>query len=154
MSSPRFTEWLAITANLAVLAGIIVIVLELQQTQEAMLANSSTLRAQMMSENNSILIDNYFLESQAKLAAGETLTEEEMRGAREFLLRLLRHMENMHYQNQLGLVDAEAWESATRAMRNSRNTPIFDLVLPDWPNSFLASVHRASFITYLESLKN
>jgi hypothetical protein len=89
VNSHKLNRWLTLAANLGVLIGIAVIVVELQQAQTAMLADSSTARAQMISENVSISADNGINEIQAKLAAGEKLTEEELRGGREFVDRML-----------------------------------------------------------------
>ncbi|MDA1372977.1 MAG: hypothetical protein O2971_19800 [Proteobacteria bacterium] len=150
----KYNEWLSVAANIGVLLGMLFIIIELQQTQDALLANSGTLRAQMMSENNSILIDNNYLESQEKIAKGEELSIEEIKNGREFIVRMLRHWENMHFQRELGLLDDEAWEASSRGMQNMRNTPIFELAMAGWPDNFLASVHRESFLSYFESLKN
>ena len=150
MNSHQLNRWLTLAANLGVLIGIAVIVVELQQTQTAMLADSSTARAQMISENVSISADNGINEIQVKLAAGEKLTEEELRGGREFVGRMLRYFENLHYLNRIGVLDKEIWESNTRGMRGLRRTPIFIELYPSWPESEVALRYSVSFVEYME----
>jgi len=48
MKLSELNNWLTLVTNIGVLVGIGFLVLELQQTQTAMLADSSTTRAQMV----------------------------------------------------------------------------------------------------------
>ena len=152
MKQNNLNQWLTLIANLGVMIGLIVVIFELQQTQTAMLAESSSTRAQLMSENVSIGVYSRFGNLATKLQDGEGLSEEELAGANEFIGRMLRHMENVHYQYQLGVLDEEIWEAARNGMRVIRNSPVFEHIYPQWPSGMPAIIHRASFVEFVESL--
>ena len=111
MNTDKLNNWLALIANLGVLIGIIVVVVELRQTQTAMQADASTVRTEMAIENNRLAIENGFGAISGKLAAGETLTEDESKTIRLRWGRQLRYFENLHYQWQLGVLDEEIWQA-------------------------------------------
>lgn len=58
MDSNSVSKWLTLGANFGVLVGLIVVVLELQQTQVIMSAESSMQRVQMSRENASLAARN------------------------------------------------------------------------------------------------
>ncbi len=153
MNLGKLNQQLSLIANLGILIGLIVIIFELRQTQTAMLAESSSTRAQMMSENISIAVRGRYNIAQAKILAGEELEEEELLGVQEFIGRMLRHFENLHYQYRLGVLDEEIWETNLRGVSAIRNTPLFDLIYPEWPNDLAASFHNDTFVELLESLR-
>ena len=148
MNSDNLNKWLTLGANLGVLIGLIVVVLELQQTQVVMSAESSMQRAQMSRENASMAARNNIDEIGAKLAAGQEITSEELRNAREFADRLLRHYEVMHYQDQIGVLDEEIWKNNADGIRSFVSGPIFEHVYPDWPDGGIALRLRKSFVDF------
>ena len=148
MNSDSFTKWLTLGANFGVLIGLIVVVLELQQTQVNMSAESSMMRAQMSRENASLAARNNISEIETKLAAGQQITPDELRNATEFVTSLLRHYEVMHYQHQLGVLDAEIWDNNANGVRSFVSGPMFKHLYPDWPNSGIALRLRRSFVDF------
>ena len=148
MNSDNLNKWLTLAANVGVIVGLIVVILELQQTQIIMSAESSMQRAQMSRENASLAAQNDITGIESKLANGETLTHEEFLRAEEFIHSLLRHYEVMHYQNQIGVLDEEIWVNNADGMRGVMNGPLFKYIFPDWPNSGLALRLRKSFIDF------
>jgi hypothetical protein len=148
MNSDNLNKWLSLGANLGVLVGLIVVVLELQQTQIVMSAESSMQRAQMSRENASMAARNNIAEIETKLAAGQELTPEEERNASEFAGNLLRHYEVMHYQNQIGVLDEEIWDNNANGIRSFVSSPLMTYLYPDWPKSGIALRLRKSFVDF------
>lgn len=152
MKSENLNKWLTLGANLGVLIGLLVVILELQQTQIVMSAESSMQRAQMSRENASMAARNDIAGIDAKLAAGQELSSEELQNATEFAVSLLRHYEVMHYQNQIGVLDEEIWENNADGVRSFVSGDLFGYLYPDWPNRGIALRLRQSFIDFtLES---
>jgi len=120
VESDRLTRWITIGANLAVLAGLLLLIAELAQNREMM-------RAQIRHElamgivdllqtpaNNDQLADVLF-----RGVSGETLTPAELF---QFELRtnaLLRYWEDVHYQYRVGLYDDSEFERQREAWKAS-----------------------------------
>ena len=128
MNSDNLNKWLTLGANFGVLVGLIVVVFELQQTQVIMSAESSMQRAQMSRENASLAAQNDISVIEVKLAAGKEITPEELRNAKEFADRLLRHYEVMHYQNQIGVLDEEIWINNADGVRSFVSGPLWAFI--------------------------
>lgn len=148
MNSDKLNKWLTLVANFGVVVGLIVVVLELRQTQVIMSAESSMQRAQMSRENASMAARNNIAEIETKLAAGREITPVERRNLNEFATSLLRHYEVMHYQNQIGVLDEEIWENNAQGVLSYMNEPAFKYLYPDWPDSGIALRLRKSFIDF------
>ena len=111
MNNEKLNSWLSLAANLGVLVGIIILVLEVQQ-------NNLIARAQMRSEISQSAINNIGVnlapERMAisnKNARGEELTPGEIRWIRTFYRMEFRAWENVHYQYRIGLYDENEMES-------------------------------------------
>jgi len=145
MKLDKINQWLVLIANLGVLVGLIAVVVELRQTQTAMDADASTMRAQMALdlENNSI--DTKIYEVIEKLGNGENLTLEESARARLWVRTRLRHFENLHYQHQIGVLNEEIWEAALAGLGLMCGTPIFQHVHPNWNSENGSDGFRESF---------
>jgi hypothetical protein len=120
MDADRLARWLTLGANIAVLVGIILLVLELSQNRDMM-------RAQTRHELSMGIIDllqvpagNEQLASILyRAGAGEELTPEEL-----FLFRLrtnalFRYWEDVHYQYRIGLYDEVEFARQKNAWRAS-----------------------------------
>lgn len=124
MDSERLTRWLTLGANLAVLVGILLLVVELNQNRDMMRAQirhelaSGIVDLLQVAASNEQLADVMF-----RAHSGEELTPRELF---QFQLRtnaLFRYWENVHYQYREGLYDAtefqkqrDAWKAS---MKNS-----------------------------------
>jgi hypothetical protein len=146
MNLDKLNKWLILLSNLGVLVGVVVVAVELQQTQIAMQAEASTLRAQMAIENGNIRIHNFLDELAGKIANGEELSREERVQALDWHNRMLRFFENLHYQRELGLLDDEIWRANLTGIVTQCESPLFNYLLPDWGNSAGASTFRSSFV--------
>ncbi len=144
MNIDRLNPWLSLIANLGVLIGIIVVAVELQQTQTAMQADTSTVRAQMAIEHQNISRANNLPELRIKAAKGDELSAEEITRAKEWYDFMLRYFENLHYQNELGVLDNEIWRANLNAIEGLCNDPLFQFTHA-WPSSN-STRFRESFV--------
>ena len=134
---------------MGVLAGIIVVAVELRQTQTEMRAETSTLRAEMARQNDITAIELGMSELTQKIVEGEDLTQQERSRVNGFFRNLFRYYENLHYQNQLGVIDVEIWEANLNTIRNICNrNPAYTYMYPD---GFTLTL-RASFLEFLEEI--
>ena len=128
MNSDRMNKWLTLGANMGVLLGIILLVIELNQNRDMMRAQ---IRNEMATEIIGMLSDIAYSPEFASVfnrgVAGEELTPDE---ATQFQMRafaLFRYFENVHYQYRQGLYDESefatqkiAWTNALSSKRVSR----------------------------------
>jgi hypothetical protein len=120
MDADRLTRWLTLGANIAVLVGIILLVLELSQNRDMM-------RAQTRHELSMGIIDLLQVPaSNEQLAsilyragAGEELTPEELFQFRLRTNALFRYWEDVHYQYRIGLYDEVEFTRQKNAWRAS-----------------------------------
>jgi hypothetical protein len=141
-----------IATNLALLISVIILILEIQQNQTNMLAETSYLRTEMAITNGAIFLDGG-LDILSKIRNGEDLSPQEKSTFSALMNRMLRYFENLHYLNELGILDYEIWEAnitgisglcdITQLTNNS-----FPTFIPN-PESF-----RHSFIEYFHSSCN
>ena len=111
MEPQKLNSWLALVANLGVLIGLIVLIVEVQQ-------NNTIAKAQMRSEIAQSAINNIGVNQTAegiaindKRSRGEELSPGERAWVRSFYRREFRAWENVHYQYRVGLYDENEMES-------------------------------------------
>lgn len=120
MTADRLNRWLTLGANVGVLVGIVLVILELDQNRDMM-------RAQIRHELAMGIVELLQVPaSDPQLAgilhrarAGDELTPEE---SFQFEMRtnaLLRYWEDVHYQYRLGLYDEIEFERQRDAWRAS-----------------------------------
>ena len=118
MDSEKINRWLTLGANLGVLIGIILILMELNQ-------NATMMRGQARNDLSVELID---LMSQVvtnpqlaglilKIDSGEPLTPEESIQFQHREIAMFRYFENVHYQYRLGLYDEAEFSAQREAWR-------------------------------------
>lgn len=123
LDSDRLNRWLTFGANLAVLAGIGLLVYELQQ-------NRVMMRAQTRNEISSRLIDmqmtvaenSEFADIEMRARAGEELAPNERWRFFNRNLAMYKYWENVHYQYRLGLYDEEEFTMQRQAWANYVNS--------------------------------
>ena len=118
MNNDRVAGWLTLGANIAVLIGIVLIVVELDQ-------NRDSIRAQTRNEISSDIVqllsmiasDGELANIRRRADAGEELSPDE--GYRYILLTIanIRYWENVHYQYRQGLYDRVEFERQRAAIR-------------------------------------
>lgn len=107
MNSARFKDWLALVANVAVVAGIVFLGLELRQNNE--LLRSESRQALVANDVASLAANLEHLEVFEKLVSdGELSANDQLRLSFMFALDL-RNREFEYFQYKNGLLDEETW---------------------------------------------
>ena len=118
MKGERLNWWLTITANIAVLIGIVLLIVELNQNRDMMRAQTRNELAMGIVGIQSGIAENEQLAAVlAKARDGETLSPGESLQFANRMLAMFRYWENVHYQYRMGLYDEveflkqkDAWE--------------------------------------------
>lgn len=112
LDSDRFNRWLTLGANLAVLVGIALLILELQQNRSAMRAETRSNISQSISEQLlQIALEPELSEIRYRADSGDSLTEVEAYRYGLMQLGLFRYWENVHYQYRVGLYDESEYSA-------------------------------------------
>lgn len=124
MNLDRLNRWLTLGANIGVLLGLLLLVLELNQGRDLMRAQTRNEIALGIIDLMSLSATNPQLANVLRRGdGGEELTPDEQFQYRRYWLATYRYYENAHYQYRQGLYDEvefarqkEAWKSyAARA---------------------------------------
>lgn len=130
MQTNRLNRWLTLGANIGVLIGIILLIVELEQNREMIRAQTRNDISQQLSNRLLLVASNNQLNSVTlRAASGEELTAEEQRQAYLYVVANLRGWENMHYQYRQGMFDEAEFEAEKSAWQfvMSRNKGFADV---------------------------
>jgi hypothetical protein len=106
MDSDRLNRWLTLGANLGVLVGIILLIVELDQNREMMKSQTrNDLAMGIVGIQRGISENNQLADVIARAEAGETLTPSETVQFSTRSFAMYRYWENVHYQYRVGLYD-------------------------------------------------
>jgi hypothetical protein len=119
----ELNDWLQVVATIGVIASIIFLGLELRQNSDLMRAQIYQSRAETIQETFTsiqesdhivpilVKLEEAYAEGATVPAAVALLTAEEKMRAKFYVNRQIRHLDNMYYQYELGLIDEEymAW---------------------------------------------
>ena len=116
----KLNEWLILLTNIAVVAGIVILAVEIQQNNE--LLQSQVIEMQAVSIQAATTLDQDFLlvigsdPATAKiwsayLRAPETLAEDQLNQGSYLMASLLRRLESIYLQKRLGSLSEEGWMS-------------------------------------------
>ena len=125
MDTRRLMRWLTLGANLAVVAGIVLLIMELEQNRQQMRAQTRhELAMGIVDLLQTLAANEQLADVFARALAGEPLTPTEQFQFRLRTNALFRYWEDVHYQYRLGLYDdveferqRDAWKAS---MSNSR----------------------------------
>jgi hypothetical protein len=118
MEAHKVNSWLTLGANIGVLIGIILLVIELDQNREMIRAQTRNDISHQLWDHLGMVANNSQLASVKRRAeAGEELSEDET--LQQFLLFTAnkRLWENIHYQYRQGMFDEEEFEAERTAWR-------------------------------------
>ena len=119
MDSDRLNRWLTLGANVGVLVGIILLIVELDQNREAVQAQTRTNLSQGIVDYMSLVASNGELASlRRRIDLGEEATEDEQYQYRLITRALVRYWENVHYQYRQGLYDDSEFAAHREAIRD------------------------------------
>ena len=108
MESDQLNKWLTFGANLGVLIGIILLIVELGQNREMMRAQTrSDIAAVTIGHYDTIATNHDLADIMRRSRIGEDLDDTEATRYLFVSLATIRNFENLHYQYRLGLLDEE-----------------------------------------------
>ena len=118
MDSDRLNRWLTLGANVGVLAGIILLLVELDQNREAIQAQTRSSLSQGIVDHMSLIASNSQLASlRRRIDAGEEATVNEHYQYELITRAIVRYWENVHYQYRQGLYDEAEFTAHRKAIR-------------------------------------
>ncbi len=117
-SSRRFTERLSIFTNLAVVAGIIFVAMEIRQNTAMMQAQMNQSRTDTaLSEQQAGYNSEYMPAIEVKVMGGEQLSDEEAIRYELWFRAFNRNMDNQQWQHRRGFLGANIPRSVRKAVR-------------------------------------
>ena len=117
MNTDRLNRWLTLLANLGVLAGIILLLVELNQNQEIARAQIRNEIYQGLSE--STMVGGDYARVLARADAGEELDPVEVLLLSGFSEQLHRYWENANYQYEMGMYDESEYSAHKNTIRSA-----------------------------------
>ena len=109
--SDRVNSWIAIMANVGILAGLILVAIELNQnTKQLALELEWQVNERMIENNRALLGDNPTPIYVKSIMNPEELTYEEFQVASAFVLNFLGVWEDRHFLYQAGLLSDQEWK--------------------------------------------
>ena len=118
MDKDRLNRWLTLGANLGVLVGIILLILELDQNREMMRAQTrNELSVGVVDLLSQVATDTQLAGLIRRADSGEDLTPDEYVQYEHRSAALFRYFENVHYQYRLGLYDEAEFSKQKEAWR-------------------------------------
>ena len=124
LKSDRLNHWLTLGANLGVLVGIILLIMELDQNREMMRAQvRHDIASQTIDELRALASDAVLTNIIIRQNSGEELSEAEELQARTHRYAAFRTWENLNFQYRLGLFDEEEYRAHTEGWVRLINGP-------------------------------
>jgi Zn-dependent M32 family carboxypeptidase len=118
MTFEHLSKWLTLTANLAVLAGIGLLVFELQQNRAMISAQTrSQISSELINLLSQVATDPQLANLVRRADDGEDLTPDEEKQYGHRSAAMFRFFENVHYQYRQGLYDEFEYQAHREAWR-------------------------------------
>ena len=118
MKSDNVSRWLTLGANIGVLIGIILLIVEINQNREMVRAQTRNAISQQLSARLLTVAANSQLASvQHRAEVGEKLTAEEEHQYFVYWVANMRDWENIHYQYLHGMFDDDEFEAERTTWR-------------------------------------
>lgn len=127
MDSDRLNRWLTLGANLAVLVGLVFLVIEINQNNDMMRAQTRSGITDAIIDNIKIGMDPRVIVAHQKQRNGQPLSDEESILLNQFASATLRLWENTHYQYRNGLFDDAEFDADLAVWREEMQKPEFKL---------------------------
>ncbi len=128
MESNRLNRWLTLGANIGVLVGIILLIVELGQNRDMMRAEIRNELARSLSDFlPSVVNDREFADALVRAGAGEPLTATEELQINAWYDLVFGYWQNVHYQYRQDLYDESEF---------SRHTDAISAVLGENPSMY------------------
>lgn len=118
MNTANLNKWLALGANVAVLAGIGLLIFELQQNREIIRAQTrSQISSELINLLSQVATDPQLASLVRRADNGDDLTPDEEKQYGHRSATLFRFFENVHYQYRQGLYDDVEYQAHRKAWR-------------------------------------
>ena len=118
MDSNKVNRWLTLGANLGVLVGILLLILELDQNRELMRAQTrNEISVGIIDLLSQVATDPQLANLIRRGDSGEELTPDEFVQYDHRNAAMFRYFENVHYQYRLGLYDEAEYSKQKEAWR-------------------------------------
>jgi len=135
MDSGKVGDWVQIVGTFGVIASLIFVGLQMQQTQEIALASTYNARAgQAVDAMASVHGTPQYLSGIAKIYSGlrEELTAEEYVALEQSTIMNLTMLENNHFQYRMGYLPEEHWQKNLRDIDCRMSEPFFAELAEFW----------------------
>jgi len=135
MNSTKVNDWLQIAGLFGVMASLVFVGLQLNQTQSIALSETYQARsAATVDNNNSAMASPAFLSGMSKIYAGmaDALTMPEAIALEMHVGNILTMIENNHVQYLAGFLSDEHWERNLDEVRCMLTVPLFREVATGW----------------------
>ena len=118
VDSDRLNRWLTFGANVGVLIGIILLIVELGQNRDMMKSQiRNELAIGIIDISRGIAENSEFANVMVRARAAESLTPTEQLQYLNAMVVLFRYWENVHYQYRMGLYDDSEFSTHKEAWR-------------------------------------
>jgi hypothetical protein len=137
MDKDRLNRWLSLAASLGVLAGIVLLVFELEQNREMMRAQTrNEVSVQLVDLLSQVATSDKLSSLLVRTESGEPLSVEESNRFQHRALAMLRYFENVHYQYRQGMYDEEEFSAQLEAWRRFVTNTTYVSVWCAWRETF------------------
>ena len=118
MSADRLNAWLSLFANVGVVVGLILIIIEIQQNTEMMRAQISHSRSETaQAEQQAVFNSEFIPDLLVKVRSSETLTPSEMVRYTTYFRAFNRNQDNVYWQYREGFLEENVPRSIRAAVR-------------------------------------
>ena len=153
MSKSKWQSAIEILGIVAVVASLMLVAIELRQTQNAQIAESHSVRATRAIELTFLATELGLAEITEKYASGLELSQNEIDRATNFNRAFLWHYDDLYFQRAQGLINDATWESKLNGLRYLVNLPLFKVAFPDLDGSGYSGIYENSFLDLARSLQ-
>ena len=149
MKGERLNSWLSVGANLGVVAGLVLLIIEIQQNTDMMEAQINQSRTETaISEQQAIYNSEFMPPILLKVQDGEQLSAEEMRRYHHYIRGFNRNMDNQLWQYRRGLLGENIPRSVRSAVRqvlggSSHSIEVWDGRKVAYTDEYVAFVEEA-----------
>ena len=149
MDSDRLTRWLTFGANLGVLVGIILLIVELDQNRDTMRAQTRhELAMGIVDLLQTVASNEQLADLMYRANSGEEITPRELFQYQIRTNALFRYWEDVHYQYRVGLYDDIEFEKQRDAWKD--NFANASLAVQYWCK--VRSLYSPEFASEMDSL--
>jgi hypothetical protein len=121
LASEKINSWLTFGANLGVIVGLILLIIEIRQNTEMMQAQMNQSRTEAaQSEQQATFNSDYIPAIMVKRDTGQQLSDEELRRYQAYMRSFSRNMDNQLWQYNQGLLG----ENIPRSIRGAARAVI------------------------------